>query len=71
VSDGRSTFFWKDRWIDGYTAEEVAPRVVARVPTRRKNVRLVGEALPEDGWIDDIAKEMAEEIWRECLMSAW
>jgi hypothetical protein len=36
VGDGRSTFFWKDRWIDGYTAEEVAPRVVARVPTRRK-----------------------------------
>jgi hypothetical protein len=57
VGDGRSTFFWKDRWIDGYTAEEVAPRVVARVPTRRKNVRLVGEALPEDGWIDDIPEK--------------
>lgn len=46
VGDGLSTYFWKDRWINGFTAEELAPGVVARVPTRRKNERLVGEALP-------------------------
>ncbi|XP_071674511.1 uncharacterized protein [Lolium perenne] len=68
VGDGLSTYFWKDRWISGFTAAELAPEVVARVPTRRKNERLVGEALPEDGWIDDMSREMTEELWRECLI---
>jgi hypothetical protein len=67
IGDGLSTYFWKDRWIGGFTAAELAPGVVARVPTRRRNERLVGEALPEDGWIDDMSGEMTEELWRECL----
>jgi hypothetical protein len=67
VGDGRLTYFWRDRWISGYTAEELAPEVFAKVPTRRKNTRLVAVALHEDGWIDDIPGEMTVELWRQCL----
>jgi hypothetical protein len=49
VGDGRLTYFWRDRWIGGYTAEELAPEVFASIPTRRSNTRLVAEALQEDG----------------------
>jgi hypothetical protein len=45
VGNGSSVMFWTDRWIDGYTAEELAPEVTALVSTRRKNVRKVAEAL--------------------------
>ncbi|KAM0870271.1 hypothetical protein ACQ4PT_040114 [Festuca glaucescens] len=31
VGDGRLTYFWRDRWISGYTAEELAPEVFAKV----------------------------------------
>ncbi|KAM0890566.1 hypothetical protein ACQ4PT_026958 [Festuca glaucescens] len=68
VGGGRLTYFWRDRWIDGYTAEELAPEVFATVTTRRKNTRLVAEALQGDTWIDDIPGEMTEELWRQCLI---
>jgi hypothetical protein len=68
VGDGRLTYFWRDRWIGGYTAEELAPEVFAMVATRRKNTRLVAEALQGDAWIDDISGEMTEELWRQCLV---
>ncbi|KAK1649263.1 hypothetical protein QYE76_067068 [Lolium multiflorum] len=68
VGDGRLTYFWRDRWIGGYTAEELAPEVFAMVATRRKNTRLVAEALQGDAWIDDISGAMTEELWRQCLV---
>jgi hypothetical protein len=68
VGDGRLTYFWRDRWISGYTAEELAPEVFAKVTTRRKNTRLVAEALQGDVWIDDIAGEMTVELWGQCLI---
>jgi hypothetical protein len=67
VGDGRATFFWRDRWISGYSAEELAPGVFAKVTTRRKNTRLVAEALDGDAWIDDISGEMMAELWSQCL----
>jgi hypothetical protein len=67
VGDGHWIYLWRDRWISGHTAEELAPEVFATVPTRRRNTRLVAEALQEDSWIDDIQGEMTEELWMQCL----
>ncbi|KAM0853896.1 hypothetical protein ACQ4PT_050778 [Festuca glaucescens] len=33
VGDGRLTYFWRDRWISGYTAEELALEVFAKQQT--------------------------------------
>jgi hypothetical protein len=67
VGDGLKTLFWRDRWITGYTAEEIAPEVFARVPTRCKNRRTVAEALTENDWIDDLQGDMTGELWEICL----
>lgn len=48
----------------------MAPEVFAKVPTRRKNTRMVAEALHGDVWMDDIPGEMTVELWRQCL-SLW
>jgi hypothetical protein len=42
----------------GCTAEEITPVVAALVRTRRKNTRLVVDALTEDSWIKEILENM-------------
>jgi hypothetical protein len=61
IGDGRKTLFWRDRWINGFTAEELAPEVNAKVPTRRKNTRTVAEAMENNQWLNDITKELTVE----------
>jgi hypothetical protein len=34
VGNGLRVMFWTDRWIDGLSAEDIAPRVVKAVGTR-------------------------------------
>jgi hypothetical protein len=53
VGDGTNMLFWKDRWLIGNRSEsEIAPSLVAMVPRRRINKRLVSDALHSD-WIND------------------
>jgi hypothetical protein len=61
IGDVRRVFFWRDRWIDGRTAEEIAAVVVALVSTRRKNNHMVSEAINENVWIADIAGQLSVE----------
>ena len=54
VGDGTNTLFWKDRWLDGHSIQELAPRVFALVSNRRANKRTVREALTNEKWLEDI-----------------
>jgi hypothetical protein len=67
LGDGHKIFFWRDRWINGFTAEEIAPEVFALVPTRRKNVCTVADAMRDNGWLDDVEGEMTAGLWEHCL----
>jgi hypothetical protein len=67
IGDGRSTFFWKDSWIHGRSAESIAPEVAAMVPTRRKNVTKVAEGLLNNSWISDVQGDMSLEGWIQCI----
>lgn len=67
VGDGRSSFFWKDRWIGGFTAAEIAPEVVDLIPTRRRNRRTVADALLDSSWVDDIQGQLSEAGCVQCL----
>jgi hypothetical protein len=67
VGDGRRTFFWTDRWINGRSAEQIAPLVFATVPTRRKNSRLVAEALVGNRWLSDVDLELSLEGYMQCI----
>jgi hypothetical protein len=66
VGDGESILFWKDRWINGRNAEEIAPEAAALVPTRRKNTRKASDALVEDSWFSDVVGELSIEGWMQC-----
>jgi hypothetical protein len=53
VGDGTNTLFWKDRWLHGKSIKELAPAVIASVPTKIANKRLVCEALMNFQWVND------------------
>jgi hypothetical protein len=56
-----------DRWIKGRTATEIAPEVVKVVSTRRKNSRLVADALPDNRWVLDVAGNLSEAGVLQCV----
>jgi hypothetical protein len=68
VGDGDTILFWRDRWINGRNAEEIAPDVAALVPTRRKNMRKVRDALYEDAWLSDVVGELSIDGWMQCTV---
>ncbi|KAK1609169.1 hypothetical protein QYE76_032842 [Lolium multiflorum] len=47
VGDGEAALFWKDKWLDGRSIKEMAPKVYALVPKRRRKAHTVREALIE------------------------
>jgi hypothetical protein len=53
VGDGRRALFWRDRWINGRTVEEIAPSLFQAVNIRTKNSRTVDQALLDDAWVAD------------------
>jgi hypothetical protein len=67
VGDGRKVFFWKDHWINGRSAKQIAPLVSSTVPARRKNSRLVAEALLENEWLSDIDMDLSVEGCAQCI----
>ncbi|CAN6371751.1 unnamed protein product [Urochloa humidicola] len=54
IGNGTTTNFWKDKWIDGKSISDIAPLVVAAVPTRTQNIRLVAKAMVDNRWAQDI-----------------
>jgi mannosylglycoprotein endo-beta-mannosidase len=67
IGDGRNTFFWRDCWVNGFTVEELAPELCAKVPTRRKNARTVAEAMENNQWLNDITEELTVEEGAQCI----
>jgi hypothetical protein len=68
VGDGSKVLFWTDRWIEGYSAQEIAPLVVASMATRVRNSRKVVDALQHEDWIRDIDANISMEGWLQCIM---
>jgi exonuclease III len=54
VGDGTNTLFWKDKWLEGHSIRDLAPRVYALVSNRRIGKRTVREALTDGKWLEDI-----------------
>jgi hypothetical protein len=55
IGDGKSTLFWKDRWLDSKCVADLAPGLVAAVPKCRWNSATVACALPNHAWIRDVS----------------
>ena len=54
VGNGRSTLFWKDRWLHGKPIEDLAPALVPFVSKRARSRRTVHEAMQDLHWVSDI-----------------
>jgi hypothetical protein len=67
VGDGKLVQFWTDRWINGCTAEEIAPEIVQMVSKRRRNNRSVYEATLNNNWVVDVAGELTIENYTQCI----
>ncbi|KAM0857624.1 hypothetical protein ACQ4PT_048352 [Festuca glaucescens] len=67
VGEGSRVLFWRDRWIKGRTVVEIAPGVHMLVPTRRKNLRRVREAMQDNQWVLDISGQMDMNTAAQCV----
>ncbi|XP_066396066.1 uncharacterized protein [Miscanthus floridulus] len=67
VGSGASTLFWKDRWIDGQTIEEVAPNLFKAIPKRITRRRTVAQALVNRCWVADIKGALSVQVLLEYL----
>jgi hypothetical protein len=54
VGNGVSMLFWLEQWLNELSIEELAPDLVAVVPTRRHNSRTICLALSDNAWLRDI-----------------
>ena len=59
VGNGENVYFWKDRWIHGFTISEIAPLISAMVRTREKNVRTMQQAIVDNAWIHDVQGDLS------------
>jgi hypothetical protein len=59
IGNGISTFFWKDKWIYGYSIMDIAPLIAAAVPKKTKDVRTVQQALTSHFWVHDIQRNLS------------
>jgi len=67
VGDGSNTLFWRDKWLDGQSIRDLAPRVYALVAKRRSSRRTVSEALSNASWVEDIQGAISVEALVEFL----
>jgi hypothetical protein len=67
IGDGKRVLFWKDNWIGGRSAEQIAPAVTCLVPTRRKNSRLVTDALVQNRWMSDLVGNLSNMSYEQCV----
>jgi hypothetical protein len=67
IGDGSNTLFWKDKWLNGRSIKDLAPRVSALVSKRRANRCIVMDALNNGKWLEDIQGEISLEALLEYL----
>jgi hypothetical protein len=51
VGNGTATLFWTDRWIHGQSIADLAPHVLALVPSKKRKMKTVLEALTDHSWV--------------------
>ena len=59
VGSGANTLFWTDRWLNGQSIADLAPRLLAVVPKRIANRRAVEEAMADRSWVMDIRGDLS------------
>jgi hypothetical protein len=71
VGEGHKILFWRDRWIGGRSAHDIAPGITLHVKTRIKNSRTVAQAMNQNAWINDISGNLATLERGSALRYVW
>ena len=58
VGEGTKVLFWRDRWIHGFAAADIAPLIHAMVATRTRNRRTISEGLDNGKWLQDVTGDL-------------
>lgn len=67
LGNGRSTFFWTGRWINGRSIQELAPTLASLVHCRILQSATVAQALPNRAWVRHIAGGITAPAMQEYL----
>lgn len=67
VGNGRSSFFWEDRWMCGFRVQEIAPKLYDKVRPRVRATRTVSDALGGT-WPLDLGPDLQHEELLEYLV---
>lgn len=59
--------FWEDRWLHGFTVQEIAPRLYDMVLVRAKRTTTVHQAVTLGTWATDVGPEMDQRSLQEYL----
>lgn len=54
LGDGRSVLFWTDKWINGQSAQNIAPFLWETITPKCRRSRSVAQALDHNAWRKDI-----------------
>ena len=54
VGRGDMVLSWTDRWIHGFTVEDIAPLLATRVDVKTKNNRISSQVLVNERWTSDL-----------------
>uniref|UniRef100_A0A453JT76 Reverse transcriptase zinc-binding domain-containing protein n=1 Tax=Aegilops tauschii subsp. strangulata TaxID=200361 RepID=A0A453JT76_AEGTS len=61
LGSGDKVLFWKDRWIDGASIDDIAPDIKKLIRTQTANKRLVKDGLLNHRWASDITGELSTD----------
>jgi hypothetical protein len=67
IGTGASVKFWVDAWIDGLTADSIAPALTRLVWPSGRKARSVADGIPDHAWARDISGELTFEALRDYL----
>jgi hypothetical protein len=68
VGDGRSTYFWTDRWLHGQNIEDIALALFAAVPNLIASKQTVHEALEDHRCVGDMRGSLQAQSLLEFLL---
>jgi hypothetical protein len=66
LGNGKRVLFWRDCWINDFTASEVAPTLGCKVGTRVCNARTMEQGLVDNRWILDLGGPLSDDESQEC-----
>jgi hypothetical protein len=69
VGDGRQTFSWTDRWLQGKSLADLVPNLVIYVPKRFLKNRVVRDTLHNNQWVQDISGDLSLQALYEFFMT--